>query len=278
MWINQNTEIDDALETNVDFPFKELHPTSVNPQQATVKDLDVIKVFESVTVRGLVLVGDNQPEIVPSKQNLKKLEACFVDESGTIPITIWNEHIEKVEDKRYYQIENVRLRQYLGQKYLSVSLQTTFTEISSSHFPNLSSEAVHEATRQFLGTAINCQSIQSVEIIAYYSCISCKKRVKFRIDTVILKCDNCSASFLISKSNKSLTARIAVKIDENISWYSMFTSVLERFVAKYNEKFQKNETIDGIDEDKLSEIILMSEGMTLHVNNSTKSVTSITFV
>ena len=69
-----------------------------------------------------------------------------------------------------------------------------------------------------------------------------------------------------------------MKIDENISWYSMFTSVLERFVAKYNEKFQKNEAIDGIDEDRLSEIILMSEGMTLHVNNSTKSVTSITFV
>ncbi len=50
VWINQNTEIDDALETNVDFPFKELHPTLVNPQQVTVKDLDVIKVFESVTV------------------------------------------------------------------------------------------------------------------------------------------------------------------------------------------------------------------------------------
>ena len=176
VWINQNTEIDDALETNVDFPFKELHPTSVNPQQATVKDLDVIKDFESVTVRGLVLVGDNQPEIVPSKQNFKKLEACFVDESGTMPITIWNKHIEKVEDKRYYQIENVRLRQYLGQKYLSVSLQTTFTEISSSHFPNLSSEAVHEATRQFLGTAINCQSIQSVEIIVPITVVSHARR------------------------------------------------------------------------------------------------------
>ena len=94
----------DAPETKVDFSYKECSP---NAKLATTKDLEDIKVYESVTVRGLVLLGDNTAEQVPTKPGPKKLEGCFLDESGNIKIAIWNEQIEQIENNKCYEIENI---------------------------------------------------------------------------------------------------------------------------------------------------------------------------
>ncbi len=36
-------------------------------------------------------------------------------------LALWNEQIEQVENNQYYEMENMRVRQYLGEKYLSGS-------------------------------------------------------------------------------------------------------------------------------------------------------------
>ena len=52
------------------------------------KDLDDIQVYQSITVHGMVLFGDNKAESVPNKTDLIEKEGSFVDEFGSIPITI----------------------------------------------------------------------------------------------------------------------------------------------------------------------------------------------
>ena len=91
----------------------------------TTQELDDIKVYQSVTVRGLLLFGD-KPEQLPTRSDLTKLEGCFVDQVGSIPVTIWNEQIELVENKQ------------------------------------VSPEAVKEATNQVGTKEVVCDSIQSV--------------------------------------------------------------------------------------------------------------------
>ena len=273
VWVNQNTNIDDAPETKVNFSYKE---TSASEQLATTKDIENIKVFETVTVRGLVLFGDNTAERVPTKPGLTKLEGCFLDESGSVRITIWNEQIEQTENNQYYEIENIRVRQYCGQKYLSANEETVFKKVTSN-LPKLSPDDIKKAQNEITNEIV-CHSFLSVETSAYYSCVTCSRRVPFRQDSAMLKCTNCSSSFLIKNSIKTLTARVSVKRDESIAWYSLFTPVLEVLVRKYNERYQKNEVLENIDEDKLSEIILLSEGLTLRVNKNNNTVSSIAFV
>ena len=71
------------------------------------KNLD-IQVYQSITVHGMVLFGDNKAEPVPNKTDLIKKKGSFVDECGSIPIMIWNKQIE-TEEEGLYEIKNIRL-------------------------------------------------------------------------------------------------------------------------------------------------------------------------
>lgn len=170
------------------------------------------------------------------------------------------------------------MRQYCGQKYLSANVETVFRKVTASNLPKLSPDDIKKAQNEMTNDhEIVCDSFLSVKTSAYYSCVTCNRKVPFRQDSAMLKCTNCSSSFLIKNSIKTLTARVSVKRDESIAWYSLFTPVLEVLVRKYNERYQKNEVLENTDEDKLSEIILLSEGLTLRVNKNNNTVSSITF-
>ena len=71
------------------------------------KDLD-IQVYQSITLHGMILFGDNKAEPVPNKTDLIKKKGSFVDEFGSIPIMIWNKQIE-TEEEGLYEIKNIRL-------------------------------------------------------------------------------------------------------------------------------------------------------------------------
>ena len=97
----------------------------------TTTDLEDIRVYQSVTVRGIVLFGDRGVESVPTKTDLIKREGSFVDEFGSIPITLWNEQIESTEEG-FYEIYNIRLRQFKGVKYLSSARDTVFNKLTEN--------------------------------------------------------------------------------------------------------------------------------------------------
>ena len=77
----------------------------------TTTDLEDIRVYQSVTVRGMVLFGDRGVEPVPTKTDLIEREGSFVGEFGNIPITLWNGQIESIEEG-FYEIHNIHLRQF----------------------------------------------------------------------------------------------------------------------------------------------------------------------
>ena len=89
------------------------------------QDLDDIQVYQNVTIHGILLFGDNKAKPVPNKTDLIKKEGSFVNEFGTMSITIWNKQIETVEES-FYEIKNIRLRQFKGEKYISAVTNTVF--------------------------------------------------------------------------------------------------------------------------------------------------------
>jgi len=136
IWVNKNTEIDDAQDMEVNFSFWKIENKTA--ATTTTKDVAEIKVNQIVTIRGLLLFGEKKPEQVPSRSNLTKLETSLVDDHGSIPVTLWNEQINTARDGQHYEIQNIRVRQYNGQKYLSSTTETKLLPsnlVNGSHKP-----------------------------------------------------------------------------------------------------------------------------------------------
>ena len=79
----------------------------------------------------MVLFGDNKAEPVPNKTDLMKKKGSFVDEFGSIPIMIWNKQIE-TEEEGLYEIKNIRLWQFRGEKYISAVTDTPFNKFAEN--------------------------------------------------------------------------------------------------------------------------------------------------
>ena len=184
IWVNKNTEIDDARDTEVNFSFRKINETATI---TTTKDVAEIKVNQIVTIRGLLLFGEKKPEQVPSKPHLTKLETSLVDDYGSIPVTLWNKQINTARDGQHYEIQNIRVRQYNGQKYLSSTTETKL--LLSKQLGQLEPQAIQQAKetlkRQIQEAEVLCAQVLTVEILKYFTCVNCNKKVQSRQESPI---------------------------------------------------------------------------------------------
>ena len=149
--MNTATQINDALEAKVDFCRKANDNTS---PVVNTKDLDDIQVYQSITVHGMVLFGDNKAQPVPNKTDLIKKEESFVGKFGTMPITIYNKQIEIVEEG-FYEIKNVCLWQFKGEKYISAVTDTMFNKLTEKLL-HISQQKIKDAKEKLKTNEITC--------------------------------------------------------------------------------------------------------------------------
>ncbi|CAB3987820.1 Hypothetical predicted protein [Paramuricea clavata] len=283
LWINNNTRIDDAPDTLVDFVYNSgAASTSMSSPKTTIKNLENVKVNGLVTVKGLVTFGSNTPEQAGST-GLTKLEGFIIDESDCISLTIWNDDIKCVQDGKRYVAENLRLRQYQGVKYLTSTRESNFKLLKEDEL-QISPELIETAATklQLKCREVKCFAMTTVEIIDYYSCVKCHKRIQSCPDSKVAKCENCNIRFLLEKSTKNKMARVSMKTSdtEEDQWFSLFNPALQEIINHYNitHELERNEALETIEEEKLSEIILLSEdSMTLMVNNANNGVNLVKF-
>lgn len=101
------------MDGEADFLYNQLQDKIAD--SVKVSERTDIKLNELVSVRGVIVIPDGQkPESIPSKPNLMKLDGCFCDGSGSIVLTVWNEHIELLKSENLYEIQNIRVRRYNG--------------------------------------------------------------------------------------------------------------------------------------------------------------------
>ena len=95
-------------------------------------------------VRGMIPIDKHEwPKQIPGKANLTKVDGCFVDGFGDIPITLWNEQIGLVTSEEYYEFQNMNLGKYSGNLYLSSNAAVKIKQISIDKA--VPQKALHEA-------------------------------------------------------------------------------------------------------------------------------------
>lgn len=266
IWINPNTQINDALGTTVHFSKEESCTSAPIAPMCQTRDLDDMQVNQSLSIRGYIVFGDHQPEQIPSRHDLIKREGCLVDELGHVPLTLWNDHINSVTPV-YYEINNLRLRKYFGKKYLSTSPEAVFTNISEDPPSCITAESVRAALNFLRLEEVKCDGkIIGADVHVYYSCVSCAKKVLYQQEPM-LRCGNCQVRFLARKATKTTALRLNIKDDEGPKWYTLFTSVLETILKHHNKTTGEQELLISIDDDKLCQIVLDLEGLKLKLYN-----------
>ena len=157
----------------------------------------------------MVLFGDNKAEPVPNKTDLIEKEGSFVDEFGSITITIWNKQIETGEEG-LYEIKNIRLWQFKGEKYISAVTDTAFNKLTEN-LPLIAQRKIKDTKEEIKTNKITCDHIQSVNITVFYNSVESAEKSNFNKDKLMLGFRNCRWRFLIKNSTKTTTAHVSVK-------------------------------------------------------------------
>ena len=262
IWINYNTVVDDADETKVNFS-KVVQQTSSSHCLST-QDIESIKVYQTVTVKGYVTFGDNIPQQLAMVANRTKLEGRIIDTKGSIPLTLWNDDIQKVDEGQFYIMENMSVRQYQGQKYLSSTPQSNFQK-QTDQLPPLSAHILQEARAELSCTTIHCTRFKSATILTYYNCDACGKRVSTRQESSVLKCTSCNSFTSIEDAPKTTAARVSMVTDEDqVLWFTLFPNMLQIVITQYNSLNQTDHTnIEELTDTTLGTIILAVRNMKL---------------
>ena len=193
-------------------------------------------------------------------------------------MTLWNEQISTARDGQHYEIQNIRVLQYNGQKYLSSTTETKLLP-SKHQLGQLQPQAIQQAKetlkRQLQEAEVLCDQVLTVEILKYFTCVSCKKKVQSRQESPVLKCTNCNCHFLKDRSTKTTAARISVEGDGQTSWYTLFTPSIQAIVDNVSTNTNGN-NVDQMDEEQLSQVILLCKGLKFTVT-PTNIITNVTF-
>lgn len=176
IWVNKNIGIDDTRDTEVNCSFRKIENETA--ATTTTKDVAEIKINQIVTIRGLLLFGEKKPEQVPSRPNLTKLETSLVDDHGSDAVERANKYCSRWPALRN---TNIRIRQCNGQKYLSSTTETKLLP-SKHQLGQLQPQAIQQAKetlkRPLQEAEVLCDQVLSIEILKYFTCVSCKKKVQ----------------------------------------------------------------------------------------------------
>ena len=118
--------------------------------------------------------------------------------------------------------------------------------------------------------AIPFEKLRTMDIITYYTCVACKRKVLYQCHSPMLRCQHCHSHFLIEDSVKTINARASIKrADESVLWMTLFTNHLETMLVHYNNITGENEELSTIDEDSLCNLFLVNlRHMIVKMNNS----------
>lgn len=121
VFLSRGTVIQDATPHSIQFPFQPLAPMTSTPVDTILKNHN----SGNVTVSGCIkwLGQPSKPEHATKMER----EAQITDPTGTINLSVWDSHIQQIQDNQFYTVTNCKLKQDFG-KHLATTVNTTITK------------------------------------------------------------------------------------------------------------------------------------------------------
>ena len=184
-------------------------------------------------------------------------EGVVADKSESfIPISIWEKHIDVIEEGKCYYFENISIRQYFIKKLSS----TTATVISQSDqiepttinwtgidMTNFGKAEAH--AKAIVSPTLCCPEILSVSITIFPVCSnpSCNKKLEVPIGEKFVSCNSCQRRLLVQRLGAGFVGEIDVSSGNAQLTLTVFPEVLNSFFGKediVSELFHKPEKLE----------------------------------
>ena len=232
--VGQKSRIEPAKKTDVLFHYDNSIPKQQEATPITIEHIQNLDDNELVTVKGiLTLSKDSVRDVIKKDGFLASMlnRSTITDNTGTIPLTLWGDLIQQVNNHKSYSITHARIKRYDNAKYLTTTPSTTVTPIEENFTP---------PTKELFDSLFDTKTIFVDEIRlaetlkTWLSCTKCQSLLADEapnMETNIIKCPNCSAVQPVSSCTTSASVRIAVRDTAyELIWLKAFTRVLQQIL------------------------------------------------
>ena len=227
--LSKRSRIESVSNNDIVFEYDEGTSQEAEVTNKTIRTIESLRESEMISAKGcLSLRADCIREVVIKNGSVvTMLDWCAIrDESGTIRLTLWGDIIQQVTNHSCYSFENVLVKFYDFERYLTTTHSTRIMP-TEEKFPR-----IHE---QLFDSLFDVERI-SIEKITFaqqlkkwLSCCECGKHLSDV--TSIVKCDKCKTVQPVSSCSMKASARIAIRgSDHELIWLKAFTPVLEEML------------------------------------------------
>ena len=206
------------------------------------------------------LVWQSQPRCPPRCYQSVR-DAIITDATGSIPLAVWEEHFDKIQDNTFYKFTNLKLRIFNG-KNLSTQ---RFTEVES--VPQFDVTQESSASK-----SVCCPSVLNGSVNIYPTCNNpvCRKKLNVPAGATLVACTYCQKKLLIK--NASVDVNAVLQIQEDAKDLLNVTI----FQQQLKELFGEDCLTEALaDPDNLLEKLLSLEGYDFQLGFQSKIVSKI---
>ena len=231
--INKRSRIEYLTDNAVDFDIQRLR--LVNDQVSSAI-IDVASIVDGssdaiVNVRGRVSFQGFEETIPKNRKTLRKQEAIFTDNTASVRAVLWEGDIEKIQSGSHYIISRAVVKEYEGNKYLTMNRKSEIKESTST--VELKDEVNLQGNLQF--GKCPAEGVESIN--KFLSCNRCDVKVATAPGKMVVKCSECGLGQLKDKCRQRFTAKVIFK-DENDKDVSLllFDDKLKQLVTIYEQE------------------------------------------
>lgn len=164
--------------------------------------------YEKVKVQAKVITTLDPVKV---SVNNTKQDVVIGDETGSMKLTLWNKDVNTLQDGESFLIENIQIRSFRNQKFLSSTRDgMKITSISDIG-------AVQNESADFeYGTIKKGRIVGVSEIIKLKTCVKCTKRIIINdSDDKFITCTTCKTLQIVEDNNqKNMITELVVRDED----------------------------------------------------------------
>ena len=202
-------------------------------------------------------------------KTLRKQEALFTDNSGTIRLVLWETDIGRVTSSSVYEIKKIVVREYQNARYLTLNKSSSIKQSDNPIVRN-DSEAAELLPHAH---SVDCPVAGVLSIQRFSSCKKCQTKLVPSSAKPFEKCTECGLTQLLAKCQQRLIANVMFDKDDTTALSLLFDDKLKQLHDIYNKQVNGKENFDTLDDDSIMEFLLMVQATIFY--NQKKNVLSV---
>ena len=256
VFLNRGTVIQDAPPHSIQFPFQPLAPMTSTPVDTILKNHN----SGNFTVSGCIkwLGEASKPEHATKMVR----EAEITDPTGTINLSVWDSHIQQIEDNQFYTVTNCKLKQYFG-KCLATTVNTTITKAQEQDISHV--EPSHKQANW-----VCCPEILNIYPTVYPVCNNkdCHKKISENPGSKIVHCLHCNRAMLLKNCFIEININFHLEKQDKHFSVTAFPKIVGNFLQEDILQYK-----DNIND--LTEKLLLLENIDFELSQNNKLVISM---